>query len=148
VIDFPNKFVHQPRLTNELPIDETIMEKVGSPEWASCFMAYMVHLFKEGDGLRNTIPPKEVDTYTGEYQEESDVIARFIGETCHTDGMMPGELPDPVAWTTVTSTFQDWKRSNEVERGRGSATDLKKRIEAQFGKMPRGGWTSFRFGNA
>ncbi len=148
VIDFPNKFVHQPKLPHEHPIDETIMEKVGSPEWATCFMAYMVHLFKEGEGLRNTIPPKEVDAYTSEYQEESDVIARFIRETCHTDGMMPGELPEPVPWASITSTFQDWKRSNEVEKGRGSAVDLRKRLDAQFGKMPKGGWTSFRFGNA
>jgi P4 family phage/plasmid primase-like protien len=148
VIDFPNKFVHQPRLPNEHPIDETIMEKVGSPDWAGCFMAYMVHLFKEGDGLRNTIPPKEVDAYTSEYQEESDVIARFIHESCHTDGIMPGDMPDQVSWPSITSTFQDWKRSNEVEKGRGSAADLKKRIEAQFGKMPRGGWTSFRFGSS
>lgn len=147
VIDFPNKFVHEPRLPNEHPIDETIMEKVGSPEWAACFMAYMVHLFKEGEGLRNTIPPKEVDAYTSEYQEESDVIARFIRETCHTDGIMPGDMPDQVSWASITSTFQDWKRSNEVV-GRGSAVDLKKRIEAQFGKPSKGTWTSFRFGSS
>ena len=148
VIDFPNKFVHQPRLANEHPIDESIIEKVGSVEWATCFMAYMVHLYKQGQGLHNLTPPKEVDTYTGEYQEESDVIARFIHDTCHTDGIMPGDMPDVVTWASITSTFQDWKRSNEVEKGRGSATDLKKRLEAHFGKMPKGGWSSFRFGSS
>ena len=147
VIDFPNKFVHEPRLPNEHPIDETIMEKVGSPDWAACFMAYMVHLFRDGEGLRNTIPPKEVDAYTSEYQEESDVIARFIRETCHTDNIMPGDMPDAVSWASITSTFQDWKRSNEVV-GRGSAVDLKKRVEAQFGKPSKGSWTSFRFGSS
>ena len=148
VIDFPNKFVHEPKLPNEHPIDESIIEKVGAPDWAACFMSYMVHLYTEAAGLHGLVPPKEVDAYTSEYQEESDVIARFVRETFHTDGMTPGEVPDAVAWTSITSTFQEWKRSNEVEKGRGSATDLRKRIEAQFGKMPRGGWTSFRFGNA
>jgi P4 family phage/plasmid primase-like protien len=145
VVDFPNKFVHTPRLPNELPIDESIMEKVGSPEWATCFMAYLVHLYKEGEGLRGLVPPTEVDAYTSEYQEESDVIARFIREMCTTEGMIPGDVPEPVAWSTITTTFQDWKR-REGE-ARGSAADLKKRMEAQFGKMPRGGWTTFRFGN-
>jgi phage/plasmid-associated DNA primase len=144
VIDFPNKFVHEPRLPNEHPIDESIIEKVGSVDWSACFMAYMVHLYKEGQGLHSLIPPKEVDAYTSEYQEESDVIARFIRETCHAE---TDEIPDATSWPSITTTFQDWKRSNEVI-GRGTAADLKKRIEAQFGKMPRGGWTSFRFGNA
>jgi phage/plasmid-associated DNA primase len=110
-------------------------------------MTYLVHLFKEGDGLHGLVPPQEVDAYTSEYHAESDVIARFIQENCHTEGAMPGEAPDPVSWNTITSTFQDWKRREDVGN-RGSTADLKKRLEAQFGKMPRGGWTSFRFGNA
>ena len=147
VIDFPNKFVHDPKLPNELPIDETIMQKVLSKEWAECFIAYLVHLYKEGAGWGKLKAPKEVDAYTQEYQQESDVIARFMTELFRTDGegAIPGELPDAVTWQTITSTFQEWKRSNEV-MGRGSATDLRKRIEAQFGKMPRGGWTNFQFG--
>jgi P4 family phage/plasmid primase-like protien len=148
VVDFPNKFVHEPRLPNEHPIDESLMEKVGSIEWATCFMAYMVHLYKEGAGLHGLVPPKEVDAYTSEYQEESDIIARFIRENFHTEDILPGEMPEAVPWPNITSTFQEWKRSNEVERGRGSAPDLKKRVEAQFGKMPKGGWTSFRFGSS
>jgi P4 family phage/plasmid primase-like protien len=147
VIDFPNKFVHEPKLPNEHPIDESIMEKVASPEWAACFMSYLVHLYKEGDGLHGLVPPQEVDAYTSEYHAESDVIARFIQETCHTEGMIPGEAPEVVSWNTITSTFQDWKRREDVGH-RGSTADLKKRLEAQFGKMPRGGWTSFRFGTA
>jgi P4 family phage/plasmid primase-like protien len=146
VVDFPNKFVHTPRLSNERPIDESIIEKVGSPEWATCFMAYLVHLYKEGEGLRSLVPPTEVDAYTSEYQEESDVIARFIREMCTTEGVLPGEVPDPVSWSSITTTFQDWKRREGETRG--SAAYLKKRMEAHFGKMPRGGWTSFRFGNA
>lgn len=151
VIDFPNKFVHQPRLSNELPIDETIMQKVQSQEWAECFMSYLIHLYEEGMGHTKLAPPKEVEAYTSEYQEESDVIARFLREYIHgLDGVVgdpDAAVPEPVSWQSIATTFQTWKRENEIGN-RGSATDLQKRLQGQFGKMPRGGWTSFRFGPA
>lgn len=151
VIDFPNKFVHQPRLSNELPIDESIMQKVQSEEWATCFMAYLIALYEEGLGHTKLAPPKEVEAYTSEYQEESDVIARFLREYVHqldgTAGDPDALLPEPIPWTSIATTFQTWKRENEIGN-RGSATDLQKRLNGQFGKMPRGGWTSFRFGPA
>jgi phage/plasmid-associated DNA primase len=146
VIDFPNKFVHEPKLPNEHPIDESIMGKVDSPEWAACFMAYLVHLYTEGSGLHGLVPPTEVDAYTQEYKVESDILARFLQEYFHPLETPPGDLPDPVSWPTITATFQDWKRTNELGFRGGSATDLKKRIETQYGKTPRNGWTSFRFG--
>ena len=145
VIDFPNKFVHEPTLPNELPIDESIIEKVASPEWAGCFMAYMVHLYKEEPRIRGLVPPKEVDAYTSEYKNESDVIARFIQETCRATS--DGEVADPVSWQSITAAFQQWKRNSDLI-GRGNTEDLRKRMEAQFGRMPRGGWVSFHFGSA
>jgi P4 family phage/plasmid primase-like protien len=151
VIDFPMKFVSDPRGPNELPMDESIVQKVVSEEWATCFMAYLIHLYKEGNGWRKLTPPQEVMAYTNEYKEESDVIARFLREYTHDVGSGAGDpdmtFPEPVSWNSIATTFQTWKRENELGN-RGSATDLKKRIETQFGKMPRGGWTSFRFGPA
>lgn len=145
IIDFPSKFVHEPKLPNERPIDESIMTKVLSKEWAECFIAYLISLYKEGAGWTKLKAPAEVDAYTQEYQQESDVIARFMVDNFHSDGVIPGQPLDTVAWSTITATFQEWKRSNEL-MGRGSVQDLRKRIDAQYGKMPRGGWTNFRFG--
>jgi P4 family phage/plasmid primase-like protien len=151
VIDFPMKFVSDPKLSNELPMDESIMHKVLSQEWSECFMAYLVHLHREGKGLTKLTPPKEVDAYTSEYKEESDVIAKFIREYVHAPETVSSDpetpFPEPVSWNSIAATFQSWKRENEL-MNRGSATDLRKRLDDQFGKMPRGGWTSFRFGNA
>ena len=144
VVDFPMKFVHEPRAAHELPMDESIVKKVMSEEWASCFLSYLVELYKQGNGWRKITPPDEVMVYTNEYKEESDVLARFVREHIH--DVVPGEVPEPTHWNTITTTFQEWKRSNEVT-GRGNATDLRKKLEVQFGKMPRGGWASFRFGN-
>jgi phage/plasmid-associated DNA primase len=145
------KFVSDPKLSNELPMDESIMHKVLSQEWSECFMAYLVHLHREGKGLTKLTPPKEVDAYTSEYKEESDVIAKFIREYVHAPETVSSDpetpFPEPVSWNSIAATFQSWKRENEL-MNRGSATDLRKRLDDQFGKMPRGGWTSFRFGNA
>jgi P4 family phage/plasmid primase-like protien len=146
VVHFPSKFVMNPVGPNQYPVDESIQEKVLSPEWATCFMNYLVHLFREGKGLTKLSPPAEVESYTSEYQDDSDTIARFIREFVHARGDTDGEIV-AVTWTDVATTFQEWKRQNELGH-RGSATDLKKRLEEQFGKYPRNGWTSFRFENA
>jgi phage/plasmid-associated DNA primase len=154
VIDFPMKFVPHPTESNELPIDESIVQKVISEEWAECFMAYLVQLYKDGNGWRKLTPPSEVMKYTNEYKVESDIIARFMSEYIHSlsdpagSGEPVGDGPaDPTLKTSVTTTFQEWKRTNELH-GRASATELVKRIEDKYGKYPRNGWTSFRFGNS
>lgn len=147
VVDFPNKFVHEPKMPNEHPIDETIMEKTGSPEWAACFMAYLVHLYiHEVPKHPGLIPPKDVDVFTNEYKSESDVIAQFIDEHVHTRESTDDEDIQSVTWTTISEAFREWKRRNDVARG--NAHDLKKRLDERFGKYPRSGWTSFQFGAA
>jgi P4 family phage/plasmid primase-like protien len=147
VVDFPSKFVMHPdpRKPNEHPMDESIDYKVNSIEWATCFMAYLVHLFKEGHGWRKLEPPKEVLEYTNEYQEEQDALAKFIHEYVHVPPTEdPTLTPDPVTKQMVTSAFQMWKRENEISRP--GVGELTKRLESQFGKCPKNGWTSFRFG--
>lgn len=145
VVHFPSKFVANPQGPNQYMVDETIQQKVLSPEWATCFMNYLVHLYTEGKGLGKLSPPAEVDAYTNEYQDDSDVIARFIREYIHAREGPSGEDINPIPWTEVSSTFQEWKRQNELVY-RGSATELKKRLEDRFGKPRRGGWTDFTFG--
>jgi P4 family phage/plasmid primase-like protien len=143
VIDFPMKFVSEPQGPKELPIDESIVQKVISDEWATCFMSYLVHLYREGNGWRKLTPPVEVMAYTNEYKVESDTVARFILEFMQP--LEPDVVPESVTWNSITATFQEWKRSNEIV-GRAAATDLKKKIEERFGKYPNRGWTAFRFG--
>jgi len=147
VIDFPSKFVVNPRAPNELPMDETIESKVLSKEWAECFMAYLVHLYTEGKGLHKLVPPKEVDAYTNEYKEDSDAIAKFMTEFFHPLEPQAGDGPvEGVTWSHIQSEFARWKRENEAK---GSAPELRKRIEIQYGVLPKNshaGWTNFRFG--
>ena len=146
VVHFPSKFVSNPAGPHQHMVDETIQQKVLSVEWATCLMNYLVHLYTEGKGLGKLSPPAEVDAYTNEYQDDSDVVARFIREYVQTREETGDEELVSVGWSDVSATFQEWKRQNELSY-RGSATDLKKRLEDRFGKARRGGWTGFTFGN-
>jgi phage/plasmid-associated DNA primase len=142
------KFVAEPKAKNELPMDDRIVQKVVSVEWATCFLSYMVHTFKEGKGWRKLTPPDEVMEYTNEYKEESDVIARFLREMVHANDEPPVDGPlEATTKTMLNAAFQDWKRSNEI-MGRASTTELNKRIETMYGKYPKNGWTSFRLGSS
>jgi phage/plasmid-associated DNA primase len=78
VIDFPMKFVARSRRARtSCRWMSRLSSKVVSEEWATCFMSYLIALYKEGNGWRKLTPPMEVMAYTNEYKEESDVIARF-----------------------------------------------------------------------
>lgn len=144
VINFPSKFVSEPKMANEKPIDESLVQKMVGTEWATCFMSYLVAVYKEGNGWRKIVPPSKVMEYTSEYQEESDVIAKFIREYVH--ALEPGVLPEPTTTQQLNATFGEWKRSNEIHKG--SPAELRKRIEAIYGKYTKTGWASFQFGVA
>jgi P4 family phage/plasmid primase-like protien len=147
VINFPSKFVADPKLANEKPIDESLVQKMVGTEWATCFLTHLIDVYKQGNGWRKITPPSKVMEYTSEYQEESDVIARFIREFVNpleADGS--GEEIVAITTQQMNMTFQEWKRSNEIHKG--NPAELKKRVEAMYGKYPRSGWTSFRFGGA
>jgi P4 family phage/plasmid primase-like protien len=151
VVDYPNKFVTNPTLPNEKPMDESIQHKVVSVEWASCFISYLIHLFKEGNGLRKLEPPSKVMAYTSEYKEDNDVIAKFLREKIHPMSAPPAadEERASVTWGGLTIVYNEWKRANEYSHKPGSSLqELRKRMDATYGKYPIGGWTSFLLGDA
>ena len=152
VVDYPNKFVVNPSKPHEKLMDESIQAKVVSPEWAACFLSYLIHLFKEGAGHRKLTPPGKIMAYTSDYKEDNDAIARFLREKVHETTTPPpaGEERASVTWTGVQLMFNEWKRTNDIQRyGTGaSSTELRKRMDAAYGKYPNGGWTSFRLGDA
>ena len=144
VIDFPNKFVAQPRESYEKPLDESLQLKVESQAWAECFLRYLVHLFEEGNGFPGLQPPAKIMEYTNEYQAANDCIARFIQEHVVAVDTTQEDAPYPELITKpeIASQFREWKKQNEIVKG--SPDELYKRVEARYGKYPRGGWSNFR----
>jgi phage/plasmid-associated DNA primase len=97
---------------------------------------------KQGNGLRKLLAPAKVLEYTSDYRNDNDGIAKFIA-----DKLIPvadGELIIPVDKTTLKRVFKIWMSDNDV---RLSPTDMEKRVELQFGKYHKGGWTRFKLDN-
>ena len=142
VINFTSKFVPKPVESYEYPMDEAIQFLVQSKEWATPFLNYMVHILKEGKGLRKLVAPEKVLEYTSEYRNDNDGIAKFIA-----DKLLPikeGDEIIPVDKTTLKRVFKQWMSDNDI---RLSPSDMEKRVETQFGKYHKGGWTSFHVEN-
>jgi putative DNA primase/helicase len=142
VINFKSKFVPKPMEPNEYPMDESIQFLVQSKEWATPFLNYLVHTLKEGKGLRKLPAPDAVLEYTSEYRNDNDGIAKFISDKLL--AIREGDEIIPVDKTSLKRTFKQWMSDNDV---RLSPSDMEKRVELQFGKYHKGGWTSFRMDN-
>ena len=140
VINFVSKFVPTPSAKNEFPLDESIQFLVASKEWATPFLSYLVHVLKEGSGLRKLIAPSKVLEYTSDYRNENDGIAKFVSDKI--SPLVEGDAITQVDKNTLKRVFKMWKDDNDLRTL--SPADLEKRIETQFGKYPRGGWTNFK----
>lgn len=139
VINFLSKFVPNPTANNEFPMDESIQFAVQSKEWATPFLNYLVHLLKEGKGLRKLPAPQAVLQYTSEYRDENDGISRFMNEKLM--AFQEGDQVQPVDKTTLKRVFKQWLVDNDLKL---SPADMEKRVEATYGKWMKGGWTTFR----
>jgi P4 family phage/plasmid primase-like protien len=141
VINFLSKFVSNPVAPNEFPLDESIQFSVNTPEWATPFLSYLVHILKEGNGLRKLVAPQDVLQYTNEYQHENDAIAKFISEKIAKVEDSETEIV-PVDKMALRRTFKSWKDENDQRTL--MPLDMEKRIELMFGKYTSGGWKTFK----
>jgi len=142
VINFTSKFVPKPVESYEYPMDETIQFLVQSKEWATPFLNYLVQTLKDGRGLRKLPAPDKVLEYTSDYRNDNDGIAKFISDKLII--IKEGDEIIPVIKTELKRAFKQWMSDNDV---RLSPSDMEKRVEIQFGKYHKGGWTSFRLEN-
>jgi phage/plasmid-associated DNA primase len=120
-------------------MDETIQYAVQGKEWATPFMNYLVHILKEGKGLRKLPAPAAVMEYSEEYRNENDGIARFVSEK-----LVPiaeGDEIVPIDKTTLRRVFKQWSSDNEL---RLAPNEMEKRVEVTYGKFHKGGWTNFK----
>ena len=143
VINFVSKFVAAPEGPNQFKMDTSIERKVKSEEWGRCFLAYMIHLYRESRS-ENLVPPEKVLEYTKEYREENNAITKFINEC--TREVMPGEDPIAIRKNNVTDIFKAWWETNRGTRD-WKVPEMLKEIELRFGKYPYGGWKSFQMRN-
>jgi phage/plasmid-associated DNA primase len=102
----------------------------------------MVHVLKEGNGLRKLLAPAKVLEYTSDYRNDNDGIAKFIADKI--SPLADDEHIVPVDKTTLKRVFKIWMSDNDI---RLSPSELEKRMDALYGKYPRGGWTKIKLDN-
>jgi phage/plasmid-associated DNA primase len=140
VINFTSKFVPVPKEAYEFPMDESIQFSVNSVEWATPFLSYLVHILKEGKGLRKLVAPQKVLEYTSEYRNENDGIAKFMSER-----LSPLEEGEPITLVDkvmLRRVFKQWKDENDMKSL--AVLDMEKQVIAKYGIYPRGGWTNIK----
>jgi P4 family phage/plasmid primase-like protien len=140
VINFTSKFVVVPSSPNEFPMDESIQFSVNSTEWATPFLSYLIHTLKEGKGLRKLTAPGKVLEYTNEYRSDNDAIAKFIMEKLAP--IQEGDEIQPIDKEMIRKIFKQWRDDNDQKAL--TPAEMEKRVEAQFGKFHRPGWTNFK----
>lgn len=101
-------------------------------------------MFEEGNGWPGLQPPAKIMEYTNEYKSENDCIERFIQEhiTAIDTTQDDAAYPEVTTKFELSRQFREWKKQNEIHKA--SPEELVHRMEAKFGKFPRGGWTNFR----
>ena len=140
VINFISKFVAAPDGPNQFRMDTSIERKVKSEEWGRCFLAYLIHLYRESRDS-NLVPPDKVLEYTKEYREENNAITKFIGEC--TRPSAEGEEVIAVRKNGVTEKFKTWWETNRGTRD-WKVPEMFKEIEVRYGKYTYGGWKTFQ----
>ena len=123
-------------------MDETIQYSVVSKKWATPFLSYLVHVLKEGNGLRKLLAPAKVLEYTSDYRNDNDGIAKFMADklSLHKEG----EEVVALDRTTLKRAFKVWMSDNGMNL---SPSDMEKRVETQYGKYHKGGWTNIKLEN-
>lgn len=142
---FNSEFRVNPK-PGQYKLDETIQQKVRSVSWAQAFMAYLVHMYIKNNGCKNLVPPERIIAYTSEYREDSDAIAKFMRECIR--AVAEGEVVVPVRKESLNEVFRTWR--TQTEELRVKMQDMMKRIEATYGRYPKGtrstegGWKNFQ----
>ena len=76
VIDFPSKFVDNPKESNEYKIDRTLPTKIREDiSWKQTFMNILIEYY-----YKEVLEPEEVKVKTNEYKEGNDINLEFVNK--------------------------------------------------------------------
>ena len=123
-LEFPSKFVDNPKFPNEYRKDKYLSEKI--PKWSQSFMALLVHYYfnhYKKDGL---FIPNEVVQFTDQYQREMDVYADFFNNMLE----RTSNKEDKISLTEIYDDFKIWY----VENFNSTRTPTKREVKKYFEK--------------
>jgi len=98
VIDFPSRFVDEPKEDNEYAIDRTLPSKMREDvTWRQSFMNILISYYD-----RVVDEPEEVKVRTNEYRSDNDINAAFVNLY-----LVP-KVSSGVKWKTLWNTYLQW----------------------------------------
>lgn len=137
VVDFPSKFVDDPKAPNEFKKDVEIPEKISI--WAPYFASMLIEMYKKlkKEGLKE---PHSVLKYTKEYQRRSDVYLDYIEDNL----IESDDENDSITFANIFNHFKMWHI--EYYNERPSSVLFREYMEKRYGKCnKRHGWKKLKF---
>jgi P4 family phage/plasmid primase-like protien len=125
VVDFPSKFVDDPKESNEFKKDTEIPEKLKN--WAPYFISLLIEMYAKfvKEGLKE---PESVIKYTKDYQRRSDVYLDYIEENI----LETNDDSDILMFSALYNHFKQWHM--EYYNEKPSKVLFKEYMERKYGK--------------
>lgn len=126
VINFPSRFVDNPKESNEFKIDRTLPSRMRETlAWKQTFLNILIEFY-----YKDIIEPDQVKINTNEYRENNDVtdfILRFSKIYMTNSGK-------GVKWSDVWELFQDWYFKENSENVKQKKIVIKKYFQEHIFK--------------
>ena len=98
VVDFPSRFVDEPKESNEYKIDRTLPSRMREDiTWKQTFMNILISYY-----YKDVLEPDEVKTKTNEYQGENNKYLKFI------DSHLEKKTGGSVIWSDLWECYKVW----------------------------------------
>lgn len=108
VVDFPSRFVEEPKEHGEFKIDRTLPSRMREDiTWKQCFMNILLEYY-----FKDIKEPIEVQIKTKEYRLNNDIVNQFVEEMCYVDKTNKNYREFCV---DLWNEFESWKRENLID---------------------------------
>ena len=98
VVDFPSKFVDNPKESNEYKIDRTLPTKIREEtSWKQTFMNILIEYY-----YKEITEPDEVKVKTNEYKEGNDINSEFVNK------FITKNEENYIVWSELWEQFSYW----------------------------------------
>jgi phage/plasmid-associated DNA primase len=107
VVNFPSRFVDEPKLPNEFKIDRTLPSRMREDiTWRQTFVNILLQYY-----YKDVKEPKSVKVFTRKYRETNDVVLEFVNQMCNQEiGNKDFRIETSVLW----SSFNTWITSEQL----------------------------------
>lgn len=140
VIEFKSKFVENPTLPNEHPLDIELSDKFD--RWAPVFMSMLLEHHKNMDA-KTVSEPMDVRIATEGYKKNNDLIGQYIEDRIE----VTKDKTKRIQIQLMQTDYRGWAAQN-VPKGKKvpERAQVKAYMERTFGAYPKiGGWVGLQY---